>query len=77
MAELVEHHEQRLERTLAACATPATAAEVLQSLFRRPLDPHQTGFALAETLAHLNYLLNRGELGRWVSEAGVLLYQAR
>lgn len=76
VTELAEHHAQRLERTLAACTAPATAAQVLQTLFRRPLDPHQTGFALAETLAHLNYLLGRGELSRWANEAGVLLYQA-
>jgi glyoxylase-like metal-dependent hydrolase (beta-lactamase superfamily II) len=75
LEELVSHHEERLERTLAACARPTTAASVLQALFPRPLDPHQTGFALAETLAHLNYLVGQGVVRRWPGPGGVLLYR--
>ena len=74
--QLVAHHEQRLERTLAACAVPATAAEVLRGLFARPLDAHQTGFALAETLAHLNRLLRTGRLERWRDADGRWRYRA-
>jgi hypothetical protein len=50
---------------------------VLRSLFNRPLDTHQTGFALAETLAHLNRLVRLGRLERWTREDGALLYRAR
>lgn len=78
LAQLAAHHDARLERTLAACAEPATAADVLRCLFTRPLDAHQTGFALAETLAHLNRLLRAGRLERWSDEAdGAYLYRAR
>ncbi|MFL5333103.1 MAG: MBL fold metallo-hydrolase [Geminicoccaceae bacterium] len=77
LGQLARHHEERLERTLAACAEPANAAEVLGALFPRPLDAYQTGFALAETLAHLNRLLRKGLLQRWTNEDGVLLYLAR
>jgi glyoxylase-like metal-dependent hydrolase (beta-lactamase superfamily II) len=72
---LAAHHAERLERTLEACAAPATAATILNTLFQRPLDAHQMGFALAETLAHLNHLLNRGQIGRTPDGAGVLLYE--
>lgn len=75
--ELERHHEERLERTLAACREPATAAEVLKTLFTRPLDAHQTGFALAETLAHLNRLRRQERLERWSDPDGVLRYRAR
>jgi glyoxylase-like metal-dependent hydrolase (beta-lactamase superfamily II) len=75
LEELVAHHEERLDATLAACARPTTAASVLEALFPRALDPHQTGFALAETLAHLNYLLGQGMLRRWPGPNGVLLYR--
>ena len=75
--ELVEHHERRLERTLAACASPASAAEVQRLLFTRPLDAHQTGFALGETLAHLNYLVGQDLVARWSGPDGVLLYRSR
>jgi hypothetical protein len=61
--ELVAHHEQRCEIITTACATrPMTAAEILPILFSRPLDPQQTGFAFGETLAHINYLRQRGKL---------------
>ena len=75
--QLIEHHEQRLEQSLAACAEPASAASVLRALFPRPLDAYQTGFALAESLAHLNRLLREGLLERTIGKDGVLLYLAR
>ena len=75
--QLIGHHEQRLELTLAACAEPVSAASVLRALFPRPLDAYQTGFALAESLAHLNRLLREGLLERTVGKDGVLLYLAR
>jgi hypothetical protein len=31
-------------------------------VFTRKLDPHQMGFAFGEVLAHVNYMLRRGEL---------------
>lgn len=77
LAQLAEHHAERLERTLAACAAPATAAAVLQALFQRALDAHQMGFALAETLAHLNRLIGLGRLDSWRRADGVLLYRRR
>ena len=77
LAQLELHHEQRLQRTLEACAEPATAAAVLRLLFTRPLDAHQTGFALAETLAHLNRLLRQGRIERWAAEDGTWRYRAR
>ncbi len=70
------HHRDRLERTREACRQPATALEVLRTLFRRPLDAHQTAFATAETLAHLNHLVALGAVGRRIDDTGVWLYQA-
>jgi glyoxylase-like metal-dependent hydrolase (beta-lactamase superfamily II) len=58
------HHAARLERALALCRTPRTAAEVMADMFRRTLDPHQTMFAVGETLAHLNHLIGEGRLAR-------------
>jgi hypothetical protein len=48
----------------------------MPSLFDRELDAHQLGFALGETLAHLNYLVARGRLTRAVDPAGRNLYTA-
>jgi glyoxylase-like metal-dependent hydrolase (beta-lactamase superfamily II) len=62
-AELLDHHEERCERILEACrAAPRSAAELIPFVFTRKLDPHQTGFAFGEVLAHVNYMLRRGTL---------------
>ena len=76
LEDLVAHHEERLETTLDACAAPRAAIEIMRRLFRRDLDAHQTGFALAETLSHLNYLVQQGIVQRWPDPSGVLLYHA-
>ena len=64
IGELVEHHRLRLDETLAACAEPATAHEVMQAMFTRKLDAHQTRFAVGEAIAHLNHLLHQGRVVR-------------
>lgn len=62
--ELAQHHRQRLAEVLAACAEPRTAWEVAQVLFPQALDPHQTSFAIGETVSHLNHLEARGLVSR-------------
>lgn len=60
---LLQHHEARCAEIVAACrVAPRSAAELIPFVFHRPLDPHQTGFAFGEVLAHVNYLLRRGRL---------------
>jgi glyoxylase-like metal-dependent hydrolase (beta-lactamase superfamily II) len=61
--ELIAHHEMRCGIILDACRdADRSVAEMVPLLFRRSLDPHQMGFAFAETLAHANRLVRRGEL---------------
>ena len=61
--ELIAHHEARCQLILDACNTaPRSAAELIPFVFPRQLDPHQTGFAFSEVLAHVNYLLRLGKL---------------
>ena len=63
--DLARHHEERLARLLDACAErPGTVMALAGTLFDRPLDEHQTGFAIGETLAHLRFLEDRGEVAR-------------
>ena len=61
---LRQHHEARLDDLLAALDEPRTAMEAAPALFRRPLDHHQTGFAVGETLAHLHHLRRKGGVER-------------
>ena len=71
---LVRHHEERLELTLGACAEPVTLARIVPQLFRRKLDAQQLGFALGETLAHVNHLLHQGRLTIVGREGHATLY---
>jgi glyoxylase-like metal-dependent hydrolase (beta-lactamase superfamily II) len=75
--QLGAHHEERLAATLDACSAPATVAEVIPKLFDRPLDSHQLQFALGESLAHLNYLVDRGELLAQLDRDGCVRFQRR
>jgi glyoxylase-like metal-dependent hydrolase (beta-lactamase superfamily II) len=70
--ELAEHHAARCELIAAACAArPHSVAELVPVMFTRQLDPHQLSFAFSEVHAHVNYMVERGELG-WVREGGVM-----
>ena len=61
--ELEEHHEERCDLIRDACADrPYSTAELVPTVFPRPLDPHQMGFAFTETLAHAHRLARRGEI---------------
>ena len=72
VAQLQQHHQERLEEVLKACATqPSTAAELLGVLFKRQLDAHQTLFAMGESIAHLNHLWHQGALTRERDAQGV------
>lgn len=72
IAQLEAHHEERLAELQAACsASPRSAAEVLEVLFRRKLDDGQIFFAMGEAIAHLHYLYYAGRLARTAGADGV------
>ena len=70
--QLQDHHRDRLAELLEACsARPHTAAEALPILFKRPLDLHQTTFAMGESIAHLHFLWFAGQLQRRRGDDGM------
>lgn len=70
--QLHDHHRDRLAEVLQACSQKASSAhEVLPILFKRPLDLHQSTFAMGESVAHLNALWLAGELRRESGADGV------
>jgi glyoxylase-like metal-dependent hydrolase (beta-lactamase superfamily II) len=72
IAQLKAHHDERLADVMTACeSTPRSAAELLPVLFKRPLDLHQTTFAMGESIAHLHMLWLAGRLQRRRDEDGV------
>jgi glyoxylase-like metal-dependent hydrolase (beta-lactamase superfamily II) len=73
--QLREHHDERYAEVMAACAgRPQSAADVLPLLFKRPLDLHQTTFAMGEAIAHLHGLWYAGKLGRELGADGVFRF---
>jgi glyoxylase-like metal-dependent hydrolase (beta-lactamase superfamily II) len=63
--QLHDHHRDRLAEVMdAARAAPVSAHDILPVLFKRPLDLHQTTFALGEAVAHLHRLWHGGQLRR-------------
>jgi glyoxylase-like metal-dependent hydrolase (beta-lactamase superfamily II) len=75
--QLRAHHAERLADMLAACsAAPRCAAELLSLLFKRPLDLHQTTFAMGEAVAHLHALWFEGRLRREQTPDGVWRFRA-
>jgi glyoxylase-like metal-dependent hydrolase (beta-lactamase superfamily II) len=72
IAQLEAHHAERLVELQAACAaSPRTANDVLELLFKRKLDTSQIFFAMGEAIAHLHYLHYDGQLARTVGADGV------
>jgi glyoxylase-like metal-dependent hydrolase (beta-lactamase superfamily II) len=59
--EIRAHHEERLEATVATLdGDPRTAYDVSLVLFMQELSPAERRFALAESLAHLEWLVGSG-----------------
>jgi len=76
VAALAAHHEERLLALENSCQhAPKSAAELLDVLFQRALDTHQTMFAMGEAIAHLNYLEQAGRLSRSIDADGVIRFQ--
>ena len=74
VADLISHHNERLEITYEACKNENSAEAIMQELFIRKLDPFQTRFAIGETIAHINNLIKKGTLKRRLDDDGVYFY---
>jgi len=75
VAALHAHHDDRLRALESSCEqAPQSAADLLETLFQRALDTHQTMFAMGEAIAHLNYLEQAGRLSRMTDADGVIRY---
>ena len=76
--QLEEHHEARFgELKKALQDEPKSAGDLLGLLFRRPLDTHQTFFAMGEAIAHLHYLYYAGRAKRALGDDGIMRYATR
>ena len=72
--QLEQHHQARFAELLQSLDRPKSAADLLGVLFRRPLDAHQTFFAMGEAIAHLHGLWLGGRLKRKLDADGVFRF---
>ena len=75
---LARSQRQALDRLRRALAEPKRAIDVFGELFGRPIgtEPSLLGMATGESIAHLNYLLQRGEAVKQADADGVAWYRA-
>ena len=77
VAELEGHHQKHFAKLQEALkGKELSAGDLLGLLFRRPLDAHQTFFAMGEAIAHLHYLYYAGRLKRANGADGIMRYAA-
>ncbi|MDR3452587.1 MAG: MBL fold metallo-hydrolase [Rhodoferax sp.] len=75
--QLHDHHRDRLAEVMDACQQrPCHAADILPIMFKRPLDLHQTTFAMGEAVAHLHALWYGGQLRRTLGGDGIYRFSA-
>jgi glyoxylase-like metal-dependent hydrolase (beta-lactamase superfamily II) len=76
LGHLIGGHERGLSRLRALIAEPKRAIDVFGVLFKRPVDSEVLGMATGEALAHLNWLIHRGQAVREADARGVNWYRA-
>ncbi|MFC6854027.1 MBL fold metallo-hydrolase [Marivibrio halodurans] len=74
--QLRAHHAERLEALRAGLRAlgPAPAADLIETLFERKLDAQHMIFALGETVAHLEHLVEAGTAEASLDADGVRRY---
>ena len=72
--QYIEHHRKRLDIITVVCNKPLSGIQICERLFPQKLDQHSKFFALGETMAHIRYLENSGQLNRVKSQDGVERY---
>ena len=77
LAQMAANHEHALDRLRAHLAVPSTAVACFAPLFRRDIGIGEYGLALVEAVAHLNYLLRRGEVSRSIGPDGAWIWAIR
>lgn len=77
LRQMEDNHHGALDRLRAALDTPRTACDCFVPVFGREITGDAFGLAMIESVAHLNYLLHRGEVTRTRRDDGAWLWQRR
>ena len=71
---MLEEHKKGLQDLLEFCSQPRSVTEVFPVLFRSEINIGNMVIAVGEAIAHLNYLLERGELAVNIDGDGIARY---
>lgn len=74
LQELIDGHEQGMDKLIELCAAPKRAVDVFPALFRAKITSGNFGMATGESLAHLNCLIARGQIAKESDKDGVDWY---
>lgn len=73
---LIDEHADGLNKLEALCAERKRAVDVFPALFRTKITKHNLIMATGESVAHLNYLLNKGRMTVERDDDGVDWYRS-
>lgn len=76
IAQLREHHRVRLDAAVEFLGEPRSSVDLTREMFPHVEGPENIGFALGETLAHVNYLVRRGVVADISPNGDNALYRA-
>jgi glyoxylase-like metal-dependent hydrolase (beta-lactamase superfamily II) len=73
--ELIDEHEDGLQKLRRLCRQPQRAVDVFPALFKSRITEKNLIMAAGEAIAHLNYLVQAGEMTCEQGHGGVKSYQ--
>jgi len=76
LTELIDEHEDNMEKLVSVCAEPKRAVDVFSALFRSRITGGNYGMATGESIAHLNCLMARGRIRRSTDANGIDWYES-
>ena len=75
--ELIASHDTALDRLQSYLQSPRKAIDCINTMFGREIGNSEMQFAIGETLAHLNYLMQKGTVKRCIADDGVDWYDLK
>lgn len=75
IVELQDHHRKRLDATAQLLRRPQSAVDLAKAMFPHVEGPDNIGFALGETLAHVNHLVRKGVVADVGAAPGSSIFQ--
>ncbi len=72
---LIDGHEDGLDKLIELCRTPQTPEQTFKVLFKRKVGPDMFNLAVGEAVAHLNCLIERGLMTRFMGDDGIWRFE--